>query len=54
MEPKQYDKVMLRDGTVAYVVEVVDGGKIFVADIDEATGTETEWIKLEDIKAILR
>lgn len=50
----QYDKVQLNDGDYAYIVEIFDDGKVFIADIDRPTGTETDWIKLEDIKTVIK
>lgn len=46
-----YDRVLLKDGDYAYIVEIFDDGKVFIADIDRQAGTETDWIKLEDIEA---
>ena len=53
MKIKQYDKVLLKDGTTAYIVEIFDDGKAFVADIDRKDGTETDWVKPQDIEKIL-
>ena len=50
MKIKQYDKVLLKDGDFAYIVEIFGDGKIFLGDIDRKDGTETDWIKPEDIK----
>lgn len=52
MKLKQYDKVILNSGEIAYIVEIFDNGKAFLADINKKTGTETDWIKPEDIKEI--
>lgn len=49
MKIEQYDKVLLKDGDYAYVVEIFGDGKVFLADIDRKSGTETDWIKPEDI-----
>ena len=53
MKIKQYDKVLLKDGTTAFVVEIFDDGKTFIADINKTGGTDTDWIKLEDIEKVL-
>lgn len=53
MKIKQYDKVLLKSGESAYIVEIFDGGKAYLADIDRKTGTETDWLKPEDIKKIV-
>ena len=53
MNIKQYDKVLLKDGTTAFIVEIFDDGSTFVADINKKSGTDTDWIKLEDIYSII-
>ena len=53
MKIKQYDKVLLKDGDYAYIVEIFADGKDLLADIDRKDGTETDWIKPEDIKKIV-
>lgn len=53
MKIKQYDKVLLKDGDTAYIVEVFDGGKAFIADIDRKDGTETDWITPDKIEKVL-
>ena len=53
MSIKQYDKVLLKDGSTAYIVEIFDGGKAFIADIDRSGGTETEWVKPDQIEKIV-
>lgn len=50
MKIKQYDKVLLKNGDYAYIVEIFDGGKVYIADINRKTGTETDWLKPEDIE----
>ena len=54
MRIEQYDKVLLKDGDTAYIVEVFGGGKAFLADIKRKSGTETDWVKPDDIKKILQ
>lgn len=49
-----YDKVLLKDGDTAFIVEIFDGGKAFLADIDRKAGTETDWLKPEEIKKVIR
>ena len=53
MKIKQYDRVLLKDGNYASIVEVFDDGKVFLADIDRKDGTETDWLNLEEIKEVL-
>lgn len=54
MKIEPYDKVLLKDGDTAFIVEIFDGGKAFLADIDRKAGTETDWLKPEDIKKVIR
>jgi len=48
-----YDKVLLKSGETAYIVEIFDGGKLYLADIDKAEGTETDWLDPEEIESVL-
>ncbi len=50
---EQYDRVLLKDGDFATVVEIFGGGKAIIADIDRKDGTETDWIELADIEKIV-
>ena len=49
MKIKQYDRVLLRDGHEASIVEIFGGGKLYLADIDKDGDTYTEEVKPEDI-----
>lgn len=50
---KQYDKVLLQSGEYAYIVEILDQGKVYIADIDKDDGeTYTETVYQKDIKSI--
>lgn len=49
MKIKQYDRVMLKDGSVASIVEIFDGAEAFIADVDRNGDTYTEEIKINDI-----
>ena len=54
MEIKEYDKVLLKTGEIAYIVEVWEQGVAYEADIDKKDGTiETDTVKREDIEKIL-
>ena len=53
MKIQQYDKVILKDGDYAYIVEILEDGKAFLADIDRKDGTETDWLKPEDIEKVV-
>lgn len=52
MRIKQYDRVLLKDGDYAYIVEIFENGKAFIADIERDGGTETDWVKPEDIERV--
>lgn len=49
-EIKLYDRVLLKDGNEASIVEIFEGGKFFIADIDRPDGTYTEEISFEEIE----
>lgn len=48
-----YDKVLLKSGETAYIVEIFEGGKLYLADIDKAEGTETDWLNPEEIERVI-
>lgn len=46
MKLEMYDKVLLKSGETAYIVEIYDGGKAYEMDIDKLDGsieTDTIW-----------
>lgn len=54
MNIKLYDKVRLRTGETASIVEIYEPGVAYEADIDRADGSiETDTIKQEDILAAI-
>ena len=53
MNIKQYDRVLLKDGYEASIVEIFDNGKAFLADVDKDGDTFTEEIKADDVEKIL-
>lgn len=53
MRIKQYDRVLLKDGCEASIVEVFEEGKLFLADIDKNGDTDTEELKIEEIKEVI-
>lgn len=54
MKIEQYDRVLLKDGNWASIVEIFDEGREFLADIDKDGDTYTEEIKIDDIKKVLK
>lgn len=53
MKIKQYDRVLLKDGTRASIVEIFEKDKFFLADIDKDGDTYTEELKIEEIQKVL-
>lgn len=53
MKIKQYDRVLLKDGNEASVVEILEEDKVFIADIDKHGDTYTEDLTIEDIETII-
>lgn len=53
MKVKQYDRVRLKDGSEASIVEIFDGGKAFIVDVDRNGDTYTEEIKIGEIESII-
>lgn len=54
MKIEMYDKVLLKDGDQGFIVEIFDGGKAFVADIDREDGIHTEWVMPEEIDKVIK
>jgi len=49
-----YDKVLLKSGETAYIVEIYEQGVAYEADIDKKDGSvETDTIYQEDIYKVL-
>ena len=53
MKISQYDRVLLKDGTKASIVEIFEEGKLFLADIDKDGDTYTEEWRIEEIQKVL-
>jgi hypothetical protein len=53
MKIKQYDRVLLKDGTQASIVEIFEENKFFLADIDKDGDTYTEELRIEEIQKVL-
>lgn len=50
---KLYDKVKLKSGEVATIVEILDKSEAFVADIEKKDGTDTDFIYSEQIEKVI-
>lgn len=53
MEIHLFDRVLLKNGLEASIVEILGGGACFIADIDTPQGTETDSVYPEDIEKVL-
>ncbi len=55
MEIKMFDKVLLKTGETAYIVEIYEQGVAYEADIDKTDGSiKTDTIWANDIERVLR
>ena len=50
MKIKQYDRVLMQDGSKASIVEIFEDEKSFIADIERNGDIDTEEISIVDIK----
>lgn len=53
MKIKLYDRVLLKDGSKASIVEIFEEGKAFLADIDRNGDTDTDEISIDEIEKVL-
>lgn len=53
MRIKLYDRVLLKCGCEASIVEIFEEGKCFLADIDRNGDTYTDEISVKDIKMVI-
>lgn len=53
MKIKQYDRVLLKDGNEASIVEIFEEDSFFLADIDKDEDTYTEDLGIEQIEKVL-
>ena len=53
MQIRQYDRVLLKNGNQASIVEIFEEDKFFLADIDRDGDTYTEELSIEEIKKVL-
>lgn len=53
MKIEQYDRVLLKDGHEASIVEIFDDGKAFLVDIDKDGDTYTEEIQANEIEKVI-
>ncbi len=53
MKIELYDRVLLKDGNLASIVEIFEEGKAFLADIDRNGDTDTDEIGIDEIERVL-
>ncbi len=54
MEIKEFDKVLLKTGDTAYIVDVLKAGVAYVVDVDKIDGDiETTIVEQNDIEKVL-
>lgn len=53
MKIEEFDRVRLRSGWTAYVVEILGDGAAYLVDVDYEEGIETEFVYPEDIAEVL-
>ena len=53
MTIKQYDKIQLITDKTAYIVEILEPQKAFIADISRDGDIETDFITMDDIKSVI-
>ena len=54
MVVKEFDKVLLKTGEMAYIVDVIVPAKAYVVDINKPDGViETDVIEHEDIEGVI-
>ena len=53
MKIQQYDRVLLKNGNRASIVEIFEEDKFFLADIDRDGDTYTEELSVEEIEKVL-
>ena len=53
MELNQYDRICLKDGRTASIVEIFGEGEDLLVDVDLENDWDTIWIKKDDVQALL-
>lgn len=53
MKIRQYDRVLLKDGCEASIVEIFEDGKLYLADIDRNGDTDTDELHAADIAQVI-
>lgn len=53
MKINLYDRVLLKDGSLASIVEIFEENKAYLSDIDKNGDTDTDDIKIDDIEKVI-
>ena len=53
MRANQYDRIRLKDGRTATVVEILGGGAAFIIDVDLDGDWETIEVRKDDIEEVI-
>lgn len=53
MKIKLYDKVKLKDGNIAYIVEILGNNEAYIVDIDIGNDYDTDTIYPKQIEKIM-
>ena len=54
MRVKQYDRILLKNGHEASIVEIFEEDNLFLADIDRDGDTDTEEVRIGEIAEVLK
>lgn len=50
---REYERVLLKSGCEASIIEILEEGKMYLADIDRDGDTDTEEISADEIEAVI-
>ena len=53
MKIKQYDRVLMKDGCQASIIEIFEEDNFFLSYIDRNGDTYTEELSIDEIKAVI-
>lgn len=53
MNIQQYDRVLLKDGCEASIVEILEEGRVYLADIDRNDDTDTDYVYTDEIEEVI-
>ena len=53
MKIQQYDRVLLKSGHEASIVEILEDNKWFIADIDRNNDIDTEEVCIDEIEMVI-